>query len=75
MNTVLFESINSVSNYLFPFMMGHVMFNDQQIFIISRGETSSCSCLAPFVVEARIKPNTFRPVSPTLYQLSYPPRR
>jgi hypothetical protein len=29
---------------------------------------------APFVVEARIEPSTFRPVSPTLYQLSYAAR-
>jgi hypothetical protein len=47
--------------------------NDQQIFIISHGETSSHSCWAPFVVEVRIEPNTFRPVNPTLYQLSYLP--
>jgi hypothetical protein len=36
--------------------------NDQQIFIISDGETISRSCWAPFVVEARIEPSTFRPV-------------
>jgi hypothetical protein len=46
--------------------------NDQQIFIISHGETISRSCWTPFVVEARIEPSTFRPVSPTLYLLSYP---
>jgi hypothetical protein len=45
--------------------------NDQQIFIISHGETISRSCRAPFVVEARIEPSTFRPVNPMLYQLSY----
>jgi hypothetical protein len=47
-------------------------YNDQQIFIISHGETISRSSWAPFVVEARIEPSTFRPVSPTLYPLSYP---
>jgi hypothetical protein len=36
--------------------------NDQQIFIISHGETISRSGWAPFVVEARIEPSTFRPV-------------
>jgi hypothetical protein len=45
--------------------------NDQQI-IISHGETISCSSSVPFGGE--IKPSTYRPVSPTLYQLSYPAR-
>jgi hypothetical protein len=38
------------------------LINDQQIFIISHGETSSRSCWAPFVVEASIEPSAFRPV-------------
>jgi hypothetical protein len=38
-----------------------IKYNDQQIFIISHGEISR-SCWAPFVVEARIEPSTFRPV-------------
>jgi hypothetical protein len=48
-----------------------VIKNDQQIFIISHGETISRSCWVPFAVEVRIEPSTFWPVSPTLYQLSY----
>jgi hypothetical protein len=31
--------------------------------------------LSTFMVEAKIKPSTFQPVSPTLYQLSYPARQ
>jgi hypothetical protein len=48
--------------------------NDQQIFIVSYVETISCSSWAPFVVEARIEPSTFWPVSLTLYHLRYPTR-
>jgi hypothetical protein len=52
------------------------MINDQQIFITSHRETISRSSWAPIiVVEARIKPCTFQPLSPTLLQLSYPARR
>jgi hypothetical protein len=50
------------------------MINDQQIFIILHGKTIGRSCWAPIVVEARIEPSTFRSVSPTLYQLSFPAR-
>jgi hypothetical protein len=49
--------------------------NDQQIFIISHGETISRSCLAPFVVEARIEPSTLRLVSNALpTKLSWNPQ-
>jgi hypothetical protein len=34
--------------------------SDQQIFIISHEETDSHSCWAPFVVEVRMEPSTFR---------------
>jgi hypothetical protein len=54
--------------------MCNSMINDQQIFITTHDETIGCESWASFVVEARIKPSTFQPVSPTLYQLSYPAR-
>jgi hypothetical protein len=47
---------------LYVHAKGTQISNDQQIFIISHGETISRSCWAPFVVEARIEPSTFRPV-------------
>jgi hypothetical protein len=46
--------------------------NDQQVFIISYGETTSRSSWAPFVVEARIDPSPFPPVAQHFYQLRYP---
>jgi hypothetical protein len=45
---------------------------DQETFItVSHMEKLLVAHWAPFVVEARIEPSTSRPVSPTLYQLSY----
>jgi hypothetical protein len=50
-------------------------FNDQQIFIISHGEseTVSHSRWAPVVVEARIEPSTFGPVSERFTNLAIQP--
>jgi hypothetical protein len=51
------------------------MINDQHSFFMSHGETNCRSSWAPFVVETKIELKTFRPVSPTLCQLSYPARQ
>jgi hypothetical protein len=69
------KNIKNVMNWCYWKSMHFLKVNDKndqcQIFIITQRNFNSRSSWASFVVEARIEPSTFRPVSPKLYQLSY----